>query len=348
MIFKWPDFCLLFGVIFLLSCSTDPVDVNTNILPLVTGPYKEHGLIMMLADSAGYIAASGHNLFRIAPESPDTAGNVVSYVGQYFSSIYGLFNDDFNRKSIITGNGIYSFDENFSATLQVEFFPPESLNISHLSIDWKGQCWFFKQSASDRFQVYRYATGIVRQCVDSYTRNATPDMHFAAADDRFAVSYRICPWETWLNLFVNDSLNREIKLFSETDSAYISGMWYVGSDLQIIAECWIGLMIKFNNQDSIELTIGTNIIKITREGTIRVHHGEFPLYVYFNKARTFYRSSKETWLFDTCAYCLATPDTIIGGRFRDSYANRFNVPCFKDSSEVQFFDEITQRFIKIK
>jgi hypothetical protein len=308
---------------------------------------------MMLADSAGgYTAASGHNLFRIAPESPDTAGNVVSYVGQYFSSIYGLFNDDFNRKSIITGNGIYSFDEDFSATLQVEFFPPESLNISHFTVDWKGQCWYFLQSTDYHYQVYRYTKGFTVLCTDSYvTRGDLWGAKFAAADDRFAVSSGYYCWETWLDLYNQDTLERSIRLFSDADSAYITCLCYIGNELQITANCFKSIFSnsrKLSADTGAFLIPGTNVFRIDRNGKITNHFQNSWNYSFFFGYHCFYRSSRETWLWDSTTYCVVTPDTMVQHDFRDGYANRFNVPCFKDSSEVQLFDEVTQRFIKIK
>jgi|GEM_PF-3549006 hypothetical protein len=352
MIFKWSIGLLPIMITLTVLCSTDPVNVDTSRLPPESKSFKYNGLDFMLADSGGgYCADSYYGLYRIAPDSPDVNGNIVLYIGFPGLWIYSLFYDDFGRKSIITSKGIYSLGKDYDTTFQAGLNTYYSLDKRYLSIDWKGQCWYLLQSSSNRYQVYRYAKGSTRLCTDSYAMMGDLlGMKFAAADDRFVVSYGTFPWETWLNLFRQDTLERVIHLFSDTDSTYISCLCFIGNEVQITAECFKSVFsytsdLSCGNGGTIYP--GINILRIDQNGRISNRFQGSSHQSFYYGCHCFYRSSRETWLWDSTAYCIVTPDTLVQHDFREGYINRFSVPCFKDSSEVQFFDEVTQRFIKI-
>ena len=54
-------------------------------------------------------------------------------------------------------------------------------------------------------------------------------------------------------------------------------------------------------------------------------------------------SNHETWLWDS--YLIATSNAITQHCFREGSINRFNVLCFRDSSQMQFYDDRVKIFL---
>jgi hypothetical protein len=337
MIFKQCRHFSLVSFSLLLFCSTDPVTIDTSRMPRSDPLFNENGLLSMIADPSGDFFALSRSsyIYRIVPDSADTSGNCV-YLFDYSNSyISSLFYDDSNRIAMINGLGISTLDQNFQWTNRVSFTDHIYPSGSDVSVDWKKQCFYLKHATVTHYDIYQYANGNVRLCTGGNIRFGSSELYstfFAAADSQFAVAYNNYSLETWLAMFTNDSLSREIRLFGESDTCTIRNLLYVGKDLYVVY---------------FDYPYSHKTIKVDQQGTSSQVPASLRRYYSSYNDRTYYRSSKETWLWNDCGYLVAEPDTVVWKEFRlDSYINRFNVICFKDSSEVIFFDEATQHFVK--
>ena len=351
MNFKCFGYCLLFSAALLFFCSTDPVNVDTNKLGSIVKTYSSNYLKIILADSLGYLATNYHNLFRINPDSPDSEGNIVSCIDVIDTPAYSFFYNDFGKKTIVFNDGIFSFDDNWYIQSAFSFSSSLSSDKFSISTDWKGQCWYLRQSDLNNYQVFRYADGTEQICADKDTKVSAQKILFAAAYDRFAVGYHNSNYETWIDFFVHDDLYTWIHIFTKTDSVHIARMFYAGSILNMIVDCQkkeIGLSKRVDKQAAFVIYPGWNVMRIDSNINFSSNYLSLTKSVAFDSANVFYRSSHETWLWDTNSYLIATANTLTQHCFRDSSVNKFNVPCFKDSSQVLFYNEPTQRFIAVK
>ncbi|MBN2035158.1 MAG: hypothetical protein JW768_00315 [Chitinispirillaceae bacterium] len=339
----------LFSAALLLHacCAIDPVQVDTNRTPHELTTFGSHGISWMApVESNRFYAASNYRLFMIDTDAADSTGNIVQQVSSLITPPACLFGSETGDPVLATYGGFYRIDTAGLLVAEYEFQNPYHLYEYTLTVDWKGQCRYIRRFGGSKLGIYAYKAGfeytVIDSCVD---QDSIRYLRFAAADDRCAVSLVNSSYETRILLYKRGIAQREIGLFENEDSAYVQRLFYVGSELQMMCHLEKSLVIETKDQEKKTVDRGTNFISLDSNGicsvktrlSLRASPG------YYNKM--FYRSSRETWLWDQDSWLVATPDSIVQHLFRQGEINRFNVLCFRDSSEVLFYDEATQRFI---
>jgi hypothetical protein len=347
MNFKRYTYPLLIPSVLLISCSMDPVNVDTNKPPAETKTFRKYGMQYMVPGYNGdYIANDGYRIFCIAPDSADESGNIVHYLFQVFPDTRGLFYDSLKRICLITNTGIFTIDSACQPTLQTEFAQDlQWMGLPVVSVDWNGGYRYLRWDAYNHYWIFRYSSGEERLSTDAYTDINHPILLFASADNRYTVVYGGMYAGTWLRLYVNDTLERTIHLFDESDTVRIENIFYVGDKLQLLCDLWNDVIVEIDDRTSLNLDRGDHLLTFGPNGDISARKDSFIWTIPRAGANIYYRSSKETWLWDSLSYCIITPDSIEHHDFREDYINKFNVLSFRDSSEVLFYDEVTQRFI---
>jgi hypothetical protein len=344
--------CYLLSAAMLLhiSCAIDPVKVDTNRAPEEPLIFRSNDITWVTPiRSNRFYAISDGRCFLITPDSADLAGSIVHPVFALGYRSLRLFENETQDLMLAAYDGFYRIDSLGFTIREYEFQDSYAFYGDMLTVDWKGQCRYIRRTSGSKLGIVEYRAGsefvLVDSCADP---DSTRRLFFAAADNRCAVAWLNNRFEYRINMYVNSQLEREVLLFKENDSAYIEHLFYIGSELQ--AMCYLHKHFEFKTEDQKAKTLwaGTNFLSISSGGALSA---KIPWTLrgstdYWN--RTFYRSSRETWFWNYGCWFVATPESIVQYPFRQTSINRFDVLCFRDSSEVLFFDEATQRFISRK
>jgi hypothetical protein len=350
MNFKRYAYPFFVTTVLMISCSMDPFNVDPNMVPAGTKTFRDNRLQYMVPGYNGdYLACDGYRIFRMKPDSADEDGNIVHFLFQDLLDIRGLFYNDRHRICMVNNEGIYTFDNTYNLTTEVEFANDrQAIGLPVVSVDWNGLCRCCWWDGYNHYWIFQYSSGVEQVCVDEYTEISSPDLFFTSADNRYAVVYGVQYEGTWLRLYENDTLEMDLHLFMESDTARVENVFYVGDKLHLLCYLRNNVIVEIDGRTSLNLESGPHLITIDPNGIISDKTYSDSWMFPVSGPDIYYRSSKETWLWDSLSYCIATLDTIECHLFRETYFNKFNVLCFRDSSEVLFYDEVTQRFISTK
>jgi hypothetical protein len=347
---KPAGYLFLVAMLFFIYCAIDPVKVDTNRAPEDPLVFRSNDLTWITPiRSNRFYAISTGQCFLITPDSADLSGSIVHPVFTLGYRSLRLFENETQDLMLAAYDGFYRIDSLGYPVIEYEFQDSYEFYGDMLTVDWKGQCRYLRRTSGSKLGIAEYRAGSEFILVDSCSDpDSTRRLFFAAADNRYAVAWLNDRFEYRINMYVNSQLEREFLLFEEKDSAYIKNLFYIGTELQVM--CYLQKYFEFKTEDQKAKTLraGINFLSIGSGGALSA---KIPWTLrgstdYWN--RTFYRSSRETWLWNYGCWFVATPDSIVQYPFRQTSINCFNVLCFHGSSAVLFFDEATQRFISRK